>query len=258
MNSEPARETRFLRRAGAPHLAYDLLPGEGPTVVFLGGFTSDMSGTKASALREVCAGKGWACLRLDYSGHGASGGRFEDGSIGRWTEDALAVIDAVTCGPLLLVGSSMGAWIMTLVALARPDRVAGMVGVAAAPDFTEDLIWASLSAEQRHVFQDVGRLTLAGSGDAPPVVIGWELIEDGRRQRVLDRPLRFPGPVRLLHGLADREVPWQTSVRLAGVLDGPDTAVTLLKGGDHRLSAPAHLEQVLRAVGEVRARVVAG
>ena len=258
MNSEPAPEVRFLRRAEEPHLAYELLPGAGPVVVFLGGFTSTMTGTKASALREYCAGCGWCCLRLDYSGHGASSGAFAAGSIGKWTDDALAVIDAVTSGPLLLVGSSMGAWIMTLVALARPDRAAGMVGVAAAPGFTEELIWNSLSEDQQRVLRDAGCLILPGSGEEPPVAIGWELIEDGRRRRVLERPMPFHGPVRLLHGLADREVPWQTSVRLAQVLDGPDVVVTLLKDGDHHLTAPAHLEQVLRAVSEVRDRVVAG
>ncbi len=258
MNSEPAPETQFLCRAGAPDLAYDLLPGAGPVVVFLGGFTSDRTGTKATALRAYCAGHGWSCLRLDYSGHGASGGAFVAGSIGQWTDDALAVIDAATSGPLLLAGSSMGGWIMTLVALARPERVAGMVGVAVAPDFTEELLWSSLSAAQRCVLRDAGCLTLPGSGEGPPVMIGWELIEDGRRRRVLDQPMPFRGPVRLLHGLADREVPWQTSVRLAQVIDGPDTAVTLLKDGDHRLSSPAHLEQVLRAVNEVRDRVLAG
>ena len=257
MNSDPAPEMQFLCRVGEPNLAYSLLPGVGPTVVFLGGFCSDMTGTKAAALGAYCAGRGWSCLRLDYSGHGASDGEFAAGSIGQWTGDALAVIDAVTSGPVLLVGSSMGAWTMTLVALARPDRVAGMVGVAAAPDFTEELLWNALSKDQRRGLRDAGCLTLLGTGEYPPVTIGWGLIEDGRRQRVLHRSIPFPGPVRLLHGLADREVPWQTSVRLASVLDGPDVAVTLLKDGDHRLSAPAYLEQLLRAVDEVRDRVMA-
>ncbi len=216
-----------------------------------------MTGTKATALGEHCARNGWACLRLDYSGHGASGGEFAAGSISRWTDDALAVIDAATSGPLLLVGSSMGAWIMCLVAQARPDRVAGMVGVAAAPDFTEQLIWNSLPEPQRCVLRESGQLTLPGSGDNPPVTIGWELIEDGRRRRVLDRTIPFAGSVRLLHGLADEEVPWQTSVRLAESLGSDDVGVTLIKGGDHRLSDPEYLKSLLRAVGEVRDRVKA-
>jgi pimeloyl-ACP methyl ester carboxylesterase len=255
MRCERGGRPEVLRRPGQPDLAYRLRPGAAPTVVFLGGFVSDMTGTKATAVDAHCARRGWACLRLDYSGHGASGGAFVDGSVGRWADDALAVIDAATSGPLLLVGSSMGAWVMTLVALARPGRVAGMVGIAAAPEFTETLIWDALSADQQRSLRETGRLTLPGAGDEPPVTIGWELIADGRRRRVLESPLPFSGPVRLLHGLADPEVPWQTSVQLAQRIEGPDTRVTLIKDGDHRLSSPAHLAEVLRAVGEVRDRL---
>lgn len=255
MRSEPASAVGLLHRDGAPSLVYELLAGEGPTLAYLGGFTSDMTGTKALALRRHCAERGWGCLRLDYSGHGASGGAFFDGSIGVWTDDALAVLDAVTTGPLVLVGSSMGAWVMTLVCEARPERVAGLVGVAAAPDFTEDLLWQSLAEPQRRVLRETGRLTLFGTGEGAAVTIGWNLIEDGRRRRVLDRSIPCRGPVRLLHGLGDADVPWQTSVRLAHVFSSPDVAVTLLKGGDHHLTSPAHLEQLLRAVDEVRERV---
>jgi len=256
MHSEPASAVGLLRRDGAPSLAYELLAGEGPTLAFLGGFTSDMTGTKALALRRHCADRGWACLRLDYSGHGASGGAFCDGSIGVWTDDALAVLDAVTSGPLVLVGSSMGAWVMTLVCEARADRVAGLVGVAAAPDFTEDLLWPSLAEPQRRELRKTGLLTLSGADRRPAVTIGWNLIEDGRRRRVLDRSIPCRGPVRLLHGLDDADVPWQTSVRLSHVFNSSDVAVTLLKGGDHHLATAAQLEQIFGAVDEVRARVV--
>jgi pimeloyl-ACP methyl ester carboxylesterase len=236
-----------------PHgnsLAYARLPGASPSVVFLGGFMSDMTGTKATFLEAICRARGQNFLRFDYAGHGASGGAFEQGTIGSWTADALAVIDALTDGPVLLVGSSMGGWIMLEVALARPQRVVGLVGIAAAPDFTEELIWNTLSPAQRALLERQGYL-------ANPSAHGGEhrytraLIEDGRTRLRLGGPLPITCPVRLLHGQLDPDVPWETSLRLAEVLDSTDVQVTLIKDGDHRLSRPqdlALLAQTLAAL----------
>lgn len=217
-------------------IAYEAVAGAAPTVVFMGGLRSDMTGTKASFLRGWCEARGRAFLRFDYTGHGASAGRFEDGTIGAWTADALAVIGAATSGPLLLVGSSMGAWVMLEVALAIPDRVAALVGIAAAPDFTEDLIWNHLGADQRATLAREGALTLANPYDPAGYRIGRALIEEGRTRLRLRGPIPITAPVRLLHGQRDAEVPWATALRLAECLAAEDVRVTLVKDGDHRLS----------------------
>ena len=186
-------------------------------------------------------------LRFDYSGHGASEGRFEDGDIGRWTADALALMDALTQGPLVLVGSSMGGWIALLVALARPGRVAGLVGIAAAPDFTERLMWQAMSPRERERLMGEGVLHVP-SQYGEPYPITRRLIEDGRRRLLLDAPIPLDCPVRLLHGQRDPDVPWETALRVAERLSGTDVQVTLVKDGDHRLSRPqdlALLERVL-------------
>ena len=227
-------------RAGQPPLAYARLPGRAPTVVFLPGFASDMEGEKARMLASVCAVRGQAMLRFDYSGHGASGGRFEEGTIGRWRDDALAMIDAQSDGPLVLVGSSMGGWIALLVALARPSRLAGLIGIAAAPDFTEELIWASLPFAAREALMHTGKI-LAPSAYGPPYPITRALIEEGRQHLLLAGPIAITSPVRLLHGQADPDVPWAISLRLAEQIAGEDVVVTLVKDGDHRLSRPADL-----------------
>jgi len=204
-------------------------------LVFLPGFMSDMAGEKASMLAAFCAGRGQAFLRFDYSGHGASGGAFEDGTIGRWTEDALCVIDRTTEGPLVLAGSSMGGWIALLVARARPERVAGLVGIAAAPDFTERLMWAAMMPAEREVLLRSGVLRVPSAyGGEQAITLG--LIEDGRRHLLLDAPIRVRCPVRLLHGQRDEEVPWETAMALAAALESQDVRVTLVKDSGHRLS----------------------
>ena len=229
-----------LDRGDGVSLAVRPLPGRAPTVVFLPGFRSDMEGDKASHLARLCAASGQAMLRFDYSGHGASGGRFEDGTISRWSEDALVAIDRLTAGPLILVGSSMGGWIALLAALARPHRVAGLVGLAAAPDFTERLMWDAMAPPERTRLLTEGVLMLP-SAYGPPTTITRALIEDGRRHLLLDAPIPITAPVRLLHGQADPDVPWETSLRLAARLAGADVRVILVKDGDHRLSRPADL-----------------
>ncbi len=229
-----------LQRAGLPSLAYARRVGRAPTVVFLPGFASDMEGEKARFVADFCADRGQAVLRFDYSGHGASNGRFEEGTIGRWRDDALDVIDALTDGALVLIGSSMGGWLALLVALARAPRLAGLIGIAAAPDFTEALMWASMPFTARETLMREGRI-MAPSAYGPPYPITRALIEDGRRHLLLERPIAITGPVRLLHGQADPDVPWELSLRLAEQITGGDVTVTLIKDGDHRLSRPADL-----------------
>ena len=221
-------------------LAWQRLGGRSPCVVFLPGYRSDMGGDKAQMLAAHCARVGQAMLLFDYAGHGQSGGAFEAGTIGSWTADALAVTDALTRDKLVLVGSSMGGWIALLVALARPERMAGFVGVAAAPDFTELLMWQSMTFEERRLLMQHGRLEMPSEyGD--PLPITRALIEDGRQRQVLGGPIPLACPVRLLHGQADRDVPWEMALRLASRLTDEDVQVTLVKDGDHRMSRPGDL-----------------
>ncbi len=221
-----------------PHgvrLAYSRVEGQAPRIAFLGGFRSEMSGTKATYLDGWARRTGRAFLRFDYSGHGASSGEFASGTISRWTEEAVAVLDAVADDHIVLVGSSMGAWIMTRVALARPVRVVGMVGIAAAPDFTEDL-WGTLNQSQRRAVEEEGWIEMPSRYDDTPDVYTKALFNDGRACRVLTGPLPLKIPVRLIHGTADEIVPWIQSQRLMGALTSDDVTLTLVKGGDHRLS----------------------
>jgi len=221
-------------------LAWARLAGRGPGVVFLPGFRSDMQGSKALALRDHCAATGRAFLRLDYSGHGASSGRFEDGTIGQWAADALAVFDALTEGPQVLVGSSMGGWIGLLLARQRRDRLAGFIGLAPAPDFSEALMWPGFTEAQRQAVMQDGVVHLPSQyGEPTPVTRA--LIEDGRNQSVLGDPLDLPCPVRILQGMADPDVPWQHALRLVEALAGGDVRLHLIKDGDHRLSRPEDL-----------------
>ncbi len=237
-----------LQRAGLPPLAYARRAGRAPILVFLPGFASDMEGEKARHVAEFCAARGQAVLRFDYSGHGASGGRFEDGTIGGWRDDALAVIDALTDGPLVLVGSSMGGWLALLVALARAPRLAGLIGIAAAPDFTEILMWAAMPFTARETLMREGRI-MAPSPYGAPTPITRALIEDGRRHLLLEQPIPLTCPVRLLHGQADADVPWEVSLRLAEQITGGDVVVTLVKDGDHRLSRPSDLALLGETLG---------
>ena len=232
-------------------IAYRRTPGQGPGVVFLGGFRSDMEGTKALHLEDWARARGCAFLRFDYSGHGASSGDFLDGAIGDWAADAMAAISALTEGPQVLVGSSMGGWIACLVARAMPERVAGLVGIAAAPDFTEDSIWAGFSEDQRLALAETGRIELPSDYSDEPYVITRRLIEDGRRNLVLRAPLPLPVPVRLLQGTEDTDVDTSVALRLLAHAESPDMRLTLVKGADHRFSTPDCLALVARTVEEV-------
>jgi len=240
--------TGRLDRGDGTHLAWMKREGRGPTIVFLPGFRSDMTGDKATALAAFAAARGQAMLRFDYAGHGASEGSFLDGTIGQWAADALTAIDRLTEGPLILVGSSMGGWIALLTALARPERVVALVGVAAAPDFTERLMWDSMTPAERLTLVNEGVLYIP-SQYGEPTPITRRLIEDGRERLVLTGPIAFPGRVRLLHGQADPDVPWELALRIAERVTSNGVEIALVKDGDHRLSRPRDLALLTRTVG---------
>jgi len=248
--SDEGRAQR-LRRPDGNTVAYARTDGRAPTVAFLGGFRSDMTGTKAVALEAWARGTGRAYLRFDYLGHGQSSGRIEDGTIGRWLEDSLAAIDALTTGKLVLVGSSMGGWLSLLVARAWPQRLAGLVLIAAAPDFTERMLLKGLSAEDRATLQRHGRLERPSQYSPEPSVFTWKLIEEGRNHLVLDKKLVLSCPVRLLHGQSDPDVPWEYSLQIAQHLEAPEVITTVVKGGDHRLSTPADITRLISTVEEL-------
>lgn len=231
-------------------LAWRKVAGAGPTVVWLGGFRSDMTGTKAQALAEWAAGAGRAFVRFDYLGHGASSGDFQHGTITRWREDALAVIDELTDGPLVLVGSSMGGWISCLVALARPERVAAMALVAPAPDFTEKLMGPNLPEDARAALLTDG-VWLQPSAYGEPTPITRELLEDGDRWSILPGPVPIEVPVRILQGAEDPDVPWRHALVLARALKSDDVVFSLIKDGDHRLSRPRDIARLVATVAEL-------
>lgn len=233
----------FLTRPDRPTLAYNLREGTGPAVVFLPGYASDMAGTKARALDGCAASRGRAMLRFDYSGCGESEGAFEDGTLTIWRDDALALIDAMTSGPLVLVGSSMGGWIGLMVAEARPERVAAFVGIAAAPDFTD---WGFTQDEKLAIMRD-GRLERPSDYDSP-LVTTRAFWQSGEAHRMLHREIAVDGPVRLLHGQRDPDVPWHHSTHLAGRLRSADVQTILIKDGDHRLSRPQDLDLLIATV----------
>jgi pimeloyl-ACP methyl ester carboxylesterase len=229
-----------LNRGNGLSIAWRRIEGSGPTVVFLPGFRSDMTGDKATALADLCAQRGYAMLRFDYTGHGASDGDFLDGTIGAWAADALAAIDELTTGPLILVGSSMGGWIGLLTAIARPERIAGFVGIAAAPDFTQRLMWDAMTSDEQATLTRDGVLHVPSQyGDPTPITL--RLIEDGAHHHVLTGHIPLKCPVRLLHGQADPDVPWHFALTIAEQLDSHDVRVVMVKDGDHRLSRPADL-----------------
>lgn len=229
-------------------LSYVYTPGSAPCVVFLGGYRSDMEGTKAVHLEAWAKAQGRAFLRLDYSGHGISGGAFEDGCIGDWAADAEAVIRHATQGPVVLVGSSMGGWISCI--LSERLEVEGFVGIAAAPDFTEDGFWAGFSEAERGEVMETGVVYLPSAyGD--PYAVTRKLIEDGRENLVLRAPLPMPFPVRLVQGTEDEAVTRETALRLLDHIDSPDLRLTLVKGADHRFSEPENLTHIETAILEV-------
>ena len=231
-------------------IAYHKVEGEGPAVVFLGGLMSDMGGTKALYLDEWALESGRAFLRFDYSGHGASDEAFTDGTIGAWAADARHAIETLTDGPQILVGSSMGGWISSLLIRAIPERIAGFVGIAAAPDFTEDSMWAQFSDNQKAALETKGVVHLPSDyGDPYPITKAF--IEDGRDQLVLRSPLKSNFPVRLLQGSDDTDVLPEVAQRLFDHIEGDDVRLTIVKGSDHRFSNPTELGLIRKAIHSV-------
>ena len=242
---------KILPRHDGVTIAYHRLAGAAPGIVFLGGFRSDMAGTKALFLDEYCRGRGRAFVRFDYFAHGASSGEFALGTIGRWAEDATAVLDQLTEGPQILIGSSMGGWIMLLTALARASRIHALVGIAAAPDFTEDLFWPRLDMAQQQEFRERGSITLPSDYDPAGYTYRISFFDEARGHLVMRQEIALDCPVRLLHGMRDASVPWQTSLRLAERLRSRDVTVTLVKDGDHRLSTAPDLARLAAALDEL-------
>ncbi|HUE79890.1 MAG TPA: alpha/beta hydrolase [Sphingomicrobium sp.] len=225
-------------------LAYRLRSGSSPALLFLPGYASDMDGTKALALDAFAARRGTAMLRFDYSGTGASSGRFEDGTLAGWLDQALAMVDRLVDGPVVLVGSSMGGWIALHLALRRPDRVAAVVGIAAAPDFTD---WGYDSEHKAQLLRD-GRVLRPNPYGGEPQLTTAAFWRSGEKLRLLDAPIAVDCPVRLIHGDADREVPLAIATRLMSQLRSADVQLNILKGGGHRLSEPREIEAIVRTV----------
>jgi pimeloyl-ACP methyl ester carboxylesterase len=259
---ETTDKIKNLKRQDGHTIAYRQREPKNPSapgVVFLSGFKSDMEGTKAVFLEGLCRTHGLGYVRFDYFGHGKSSGAFTDGTIGRWLEDVLAIIDGVTTGRQILIGSSMGGWLMLLAAMARPKRLHALIGIASAPDFTERLIWEQLKKEEQARLMKEGVFVLpsdycndpAGESAFP---ITLKLIEEGRRHLLLGKPLPIHCPVRLLHGMEDRDVPPEFSLKVLEKLESQDAAATFLKTGDHRMSsapALALLEETLLKILEL-------
>jgi pimeloyl-ACP methyl ester carboxylesterase len=241
----------YLLGEDGQRIAYRKVDGEGPMVVWLGGFHSDMGGTKAVALDEWARKVGRAYLRFDYFGHGESSGAFENGTIGRWRADALAVIDQLTEGPLVLVGSSMGGWLASLAALARPERIKALVLIAPAADFTDKLMEPGLSDEAREALKRHGRWRRPSEYDGEGYVITAALLDEGRTWSILPGPIPIACPVRILQGREDPDVPWRHALALGDAIKTPDVVFTLVKDGDHRLSRPEDLHRMIQAVEEV-------
>ncbi len=236
-------------------IAFERQSGAAPTFIWLGGFKSDMAGTKAQWLAEWARTRGQAFVRFDYSGHGRSGGRFEERTISHWLSDVLAVIDRQSQGPLVLVGSSMGGWIALLAARERPERVKGLLLIAPAADFTEALLWASLSPDARRQIAETGRWERPSAYDPEPYVITRALIEDGRRHLVMGGPILFDGPVCILQGACDPDVPHEHARKLASLIRAPDVRFDLIADGDHRLSRLEDLERLSAAATELAERL---
>jgi pimeloyl-ACP methyl ester carboxylesterase len=234
LERESGETIAYLRRAGKP-----------PGIMWFGGFKSEMTGTKASALDAWARERDRTLLRFDYFGHGQSSGDFRDGAITRWRDDALATLDGLTAGPQILVGSSMGAWIALLTARARPERVKAMLLLAPATDFTESIMWARMTPETRSEIMELGEWLWPTIYDLEPYPITRALIEDGRKHLLLGSPLPLGFPVRILQGMQDPDVPWQHAVKLVEAIEG-DVSMTLLKSGDHRLSTPDELKLWMR------------
>lgn len=239
-----------LQRPDGERIAFRSVRGAGPTVLWVGGFRSDMEGTKAVALDRAARERGWAYVRYDHFAHGASSGVWKAATVGRWREDAVAMIDSID-GPVLPVGSSMGGWVAMLAALARPEKLAGLVLVAPAPDFTERLMWPSLPDHIRQTILRDGEAEMPDEG-LGPYVLTRAMFEEARNWLLLDGPIRLNAPVHILQGKQDEPVPWRHALALAERIEGPDVRLDLIEAGDHRLSTPGDLDRLVEAVTLLR------
>ena len=246
-----AETSGFLERDDGERIAWRRVAGRGPTVVWLGGFMSDMTGTKAQALSDWALANGRAFLRFDYLGHGESSGAFRDGTITRWRADALAAIAGLTEGPLVLVGSSMGGWISCLVAAGIPERLHAMVLIAPAADFTEALMKPGLPPEAHDAIARDGEWIRPSLYDPTGYPITRGLLDDGARWSILGAPVPVDVPVRILQGREDPDVPWLHALELANAIRSEDVVFTLIKDGDHRLSRDQDIARLIAAVAEV-------
>lgn len=245
MNNTTTASPNFLARDQGHQVAYHRLAGESPGVIFCGGFMSDMTGTKAQTLEAHCASQGRAFVRFDYLGHGQSSGEFADGTIGRWQQDALAVFDELTAGPQVVVGSSMGGWISLLLALQRPERVQGLLLLAPAPDFTEEIFNEEFSDDERAQLSQQGQVLRPTDYGDQPYTITENLINEGRQQLLLNRDqIQVNCPVHIVHGMQDSDVAWQRSLLLTEKLQSQRVALHYIKHGDHRLSEPEDLQRM--------------
>ncbi|MGR6328539.1 alpha/beta fold hydrolase [Sphingomonas sp. XXL09] len=234
-----------------PRLAYHHTPGAGPTIVFLPGYASDMTGTKATALEAWAQANGRGFLRFDYAGCGQSEGAFADQTLAGWRDDVLAMLDSVATGPVVLVGSSMGGWLMLLAAKARPEQVVGLVGIAPAPDFTD---WGFTTDEKIAMLQ-TGRLERPNAYGPEPTLYTRAFFSSGEANRLMFGEIPFDGPVRLVQGQRDADVPWHRATHLAGLIRSADVQTWLVKDGDHRLSRETDIALVIRAVEDVLHRL---
>ena len=248
-------EPLILSRDGGATIAYREMTGKSPTVIYCGGYHSDMSGSKAVALSTWCHEFGHTYIRFDYQGHGMSSGEFADGSIGLWRDDALSILDQTTTDPVVLVGSSMGAWIALLIALKRPNRIAGMVLLAPAVDFTIDLMWNKFDTDIRDEIENKGFWNRPSEFEDEAYPITLKLIEESRSHLLLNAPITFPGPVNILYGLADEVVPLDHVMRTVDAIASSALTVTLIKGGDHRLSQDTDIARMTSAVDNVISQI---
>ncbi len=247
----------MLPRPDGQSVAYHHTPGDAPGVLFCSGFMSDMDGTKATALEQAMKDLGRSYTRFDYLGHGQSTGLFTDGTISRWTDDALAVLDECTAGPQVIVGSSMGGWIGLRMALLRPNRVKGFVGIATAPDFTTQMK-VDLPDDALQDLEKQGYWQQPSEYSDEPYIITRKLLEDGSRNFVMESPMDISCPVHLLQGMKDDSVPWQTALAIQETIVGDDVVVTLVKNGDHRLSEREDIDRLIVTVERLCGRLEAG
>jgi pimeloyl-ACP methyl ester carboxylesterase len=256
MKDNAPNKIRYLETDHGSRLAWTgaEIPGK-PTLVFLPGHGSDMDGTKALAVAEWAARSDFGMIRFDYSGHGQSDGDFLDGTLGVWKQDCLAVIDTLTTGAVILIGSSLGGWLMMLIAHERKERIAGLIGIAAAPDFTDELIWDALTPKQRREMKEKGRIALPNPYAPEDVIYTFKLVEDGRDHKVLGRPISLNCPVRLLHGSKDEEVPVKTAERLAAVISSPDLDVIIDAEAGHRFSEPDQIELLMSCLDTITRKI---